>query len=91
MPRKKAEKPEEVKKPTEKEHTIDLVQQLISASESMPMKAEKNFDEKAVLIIDYNAYALGFNEAKANIVNLLHSVLEMLEGLEEKGKEKNNE
>ncbi len=84
MPRKKKEEPkEEAKKPTEKEHTIDLVQQLISASESMPMKAEKNFDEKAVLIIDYNAYALGFNEAKMNIVNLLHSVLEMLEGLEE--------
>lgn len=83
MPRKKKE---EVKKPTEKEQTIDLLYQLISASESMPMKAEKNFDEKAVLIIDYNAYALGFEEAKMNIINLLHSILDVLEG-----KEKSNE
>ena len=76
MPRKKKEET----KPTEKEQMTSLLEQLLEATKQMPQKAQPNLDDKAVLIVNYNSYAMGFSEAQGNIIGLLESVLATLKG-----------
>lgn len=44
----------------------------------MPQKAQPNLDDKAVLIVNYNSYAMGFSEAQGNIIGLLENILATL-------------
>ena len=69
MSRKKKEDP-----------TINLLEQLIEATKQMPQKAQPNLDDKAVLIVNYNSYAMGFSEAQGNIIGLLENILAPLKG-----------
>lgn len=69
MPRKKKEDP-----------TINLLEQLLEATKTMPQKAQPNLDDKAVLIVNYNSYAMGFSEAQGNIIGLLENILATLKG-----------
>ena len=76
MPRKKKEEP----KLTEKDQMINLMEQLLEATKTMSQKAQPNLDDKAVLIVNYNSYAMGFSEAQGNIIGLLENILATLKG-----------
>ena len=56
------------------------MEQLLEATKTMSQKAQPNLDDKAVLIVNYNSYAMGFSEAQGNIIGLLENILATLKG-----------